>query len=208
MTRPRSISGRIDIVALISVILALISTVAAIIVVPEIRRWFGLERDVITTPSPPPSSSPYPTSVSIPAPSPIVSRRTPAPIPNEMDYRRLVSPAFQRQFIGKTVTFRAKFLSEWNLVDVYRMAGIQTEGRIFLNHRAPDYSASGSALGSSDGAYPAFPASVDRSQADSVYSLQRGDEIVISGFVEEPPNRNLEVVAPIHVRIRELHKTR
>jgi hypothetical protein len=116
--------------------------------------------------------------------------RQPAPLLGEIDYRKLASPAFSRQFVGQTVTFRAVFLSEWSEVAGYSLAGISTKNLVFLNHRGIDYAATRSPLGSSDSEFPPFPLSVSANQVDMIYNLRKGDFVLVKGQVEQPQPQN------------------
>lgn len=94
------------------------------------------------------------------SPPPPTHSKTPE-LENEVDYRKLASPAFQKDYSGKTVTFRAKYISEWSSIEGYHLSGINTEGRIFLNLRSLDYESSNSPLGSSDLAFPEYIAFIE-----------------------------------------------
>ena len=188
---------RTDLIALAGLAFAILSTIAAIIVIPEIRHWFGLD-------SPGPSFTPDAPNLSFATPPPIAP--VPTPGRNETDYRRLASPAFRTQLIGTTVTFRGMFLSEWTSADMYRTAGVATQNRVFVNHRSLDYTASNSPLGSSDIATPPFALSIPAAQAASLYNLRRGDPFLVTGSVEQPQtdNSGLRDIVGIHVRATEL----
>jgi hypothetical protein len=137
--------------------------------------------------------------------------KQPAPLPGEIDYRKLASHALNRQFVGQTVTFRALFLSEWSEVTGYSLAGISTKNVIFLNHRAIDYAATRSPLGSSDSEFPPFPLSVSTNQVDTIYSLRKGDFILVKGQVEQPQPQNALLsdtldFAKIYIHAMEVRK--
>lgn len=104
-----------------------------------------------------------------------------APASAETDYRKLASPALYPQFIGKTLTVRAVYLSEWTDITTYKAVGIRTDNRLFLNHRAPGYRAASNGLGSSDAEFPPFVMSADVALADAILKLRHGDEIVVTG---------------------------
>jgi hypothetical protein len=116
--------------------------------------------------------------------------KQPAPLSGEVEYRKLASPAFSRQFVGQTVIFRAQFLSEWSQVTGYSLAGISTKNLVFLNHRGIDYAVTHSPLGSSDSEFPPFPLSVSANQADMIYSFHKGDFILVKGQVKQPQSPN------------------
>ena len=116
----------------------------------------------------------------------------------ETDYHRLASPALNGQFVGKPVTFRAMFLSEWTQADVYGTFGISTKNVVFLNHRAIDYAAVNSPFGVSDNEIPPFPLSMSADQAGLIYALHRGDPILVTGHVEQTlPSKRSGVALPI-----------
>ena len=110
--------------------------------------------------------------------------KQPQSLPSEIDYRDLASPASSRSFIGKTVLFRALYLSEWNLPLAYKMAGVPVDDLLFINHRSVYYGSSMSVLGSTDSEYPPFPVSVSSKQSDVVRKMKHGDFILIHGIVE------------------------
>ena len=109
--------------------------------------------------------------------------KQPKPFPNEIDYRDLANSTLSQKLIGKTVLFRALYLSEWNLEQIYKMAGIPVDSGVFLNHRSAYYGSSMSPLGSSDSEVPPFPISVPFTNLNEVRKLQRGDFILITGTV-------------------------
>jgi len=112
--------------------------------------------------------------------------KQPHPMSDEIDYRDLASPALSEQLVGKTVLFRAMYLSEWNQHEIYRFAGISVSNVFFINHRSVYYGSSMSALGSSDSEIPPFPITISSSQLDTIRKLNRGDFILLQGTVEQP----------------------
>lgn len=112
--------------------------------------------------------------------------KQPPRLPNEVDYRDLANPIPSRRFIGKPILFRATYISEWNIHQVYRIAGIPFERNIFLNHRDVFYEASESPFGSTDSQIPPFPIAVSHDQIEEVRKLKRGDFILVSGIVISP----------------------
>ncbi len=148
--------------------------------VPELMKRY--ERDAeAKKPTPKPAKKP----ASKPALKPVAidppeNRRQPKPFLGEVDYKKLASPATNDQFIGKTVTFRAMFLSEWLDVSIYDFAGVPIKNLIFIDHRDV-----GSPVQDS-GAVPPFPISVSSAQADVIHKLKKGDFILIKGQVEKP----------------------
>ena len=101
----------------------------------------------------------------------------------ELDYRKLASPALYAHYVGKTVTTRALFLSEWRDLTVYKAVGVNTANHLFLNHRAPDYMTIANGLGSSDMEFPPFVMSADVALADQILQLKRGDLISVTGKI-------------------------
>ena len=65
--------------------------------------------------------------------------KQPKLFPDEIDYRNLANSTLSQKLVGKTVLFRALYLSEWNLEQVYKMAGIPVDNGVFLNHRSVYY---------------------------------------------------------------------
>lgn len=112
--------------------------------------------------------------------------KQPPRLPSEIDYRDLANPVLSKQFIGKPVLFRAVYTSEWNIHQIYRMAGVPTEHNIFLNHRDVFYEASASPFGSTDSQIPPFPIAVSHKQIEDVRKLKRGDFVLVSGTVSSP----------------------
>lgn len=109
--------------------------------------------------------------------------KQPKPFPDEIDYRDLANSTLSQKLIGKTVLFRALYLSEWNIEQIYKMAGIPVDNGIFINHRSVYYGSSMSPLGSSDSEIPPFPVSVPFTNLSEIRKLQREDFILISGTV-------------------------
>jgi hypothetical protein len=137
--------------------------------------------------------------------------KLPASVAGETEYAKLASPAFNQRLVGTVVVFRAMFLSEWPLILAYQQSGIPTDNLIFLNHRAIEYGATTSPLGSSDNAFPSFPLSIPANQAEKVYGLHRGDFILVTGQVEVPSFTHLPAgvrydYARIYVRASEIRK--
>ena len=132
----------------------------------------------------------------------------PPPGKNEIDYRKIASPAINENYIGKEVTFRCMFLSEWTDTDVYKLYPIDLKGNVFINHRNINYSASGSDLGSSDLAIPPFPLYVSQDKVDKIYELKRGDIILVNGKVQKIPETSMPSSewAKIKIGIDEIKK--
>lgn len=118
-------------------------------------------------------------------PEPLVFKQ-PKLVMGEIDYRDLASPALSGQFIGKTVLFRAVYISEWNQPQAYKVAGLSVSNMVFINHRSVYYEPTVSALGSTDSELPPFPISISLKQLDSVRKLKRGDFVLVRGTVEQP----------------------
>lgn len=112
--------------------------------------------------------------------------KQPPRLPNEVDYRDLANPILSKRYIGKTVLFRAIYISEWNTHQVYRMARLPAERNIFLNHRDVFYEASESPFGSTDSQIPPFPIAISHDQIEEVRKLKRGDFILVNGIVKSP----------------------
>jgi len=121
--------------------------------------------------------------------------------PGEIDYRDLANPGLSRKFVGTTVLFRALYISEWNLHEIYKMAGLSVDKALFINHRSTDYATSISALGSTDSEIPPFPISISSNQVDIVRKLKRGDFILIRGTVDQPDSK-LALITPDYCRIQ------
>ncbi|MCP4545809.1 MAG: hypothetical protein GY835_05005 [bacterium] len=128
-----------------------------------------------TTPATPPA----------PALKPAVA---PSPPESYVDapYKKLGSEAFVEDYDGKLLHFKAMFVGEWTLTNVYEMiGGISTRNRVFINHRDVSYVAQQTGLGSSDAEFPPFALSVPKSKSDLVYELSRGDVFEVWGRAEK-----------------------
>ena len=118
-------------------------------------------------------------------------------------YGRLGSEAFVSDYAGKGVSFRAMFIGEWTITQTYEMGGINTKGRVFINHRDTSYLATETGLGSSDMAFPEFALSIEKEKSDIVYELKRGDIFEIKGLAQKagmPGKKGL------HILIHEIQK--
>ncbi len=105
----------------------------------------------------------------------------------EIDYRDLASPSLGEGLVGKNVLFRATYLSEWNLLQVYSMVEIYTKKNVFINHRSIYYQATDNGFGGSNNEIPPFPLSITADQLSKIRKLKPGDFILIHGRVEKPP---------------------
>lgn len=148
-----------------------------------------------------------------PVPPAVPQFKQPDPFPDEIDYRKLSSPALGTQFIGKIVVFRAMYLSEWTQILGYNNAGVDTTNAIFLNHRDISYTRSDLALGTSDNEFPPFPISLPVGQQGLIYNLSRGDFILVKGEVIKPKlpdmykRLNIPIdYARIYVKVKEITK--
>lgn len=100
-----------------------------------------------------------------------------------VEYAKLGSNAFVKEFEGKCISFEASFRGEWALVSVYSVNSVPVDGRVFLNHRAADYAESTVAgFGvSSDSEIPPFPLSVAKDASAFVYEWKKGQKFTVKG---------------------------
>ena len=97
-----------------------------------------------------------------------------------VNYKKLQSPSFNKDYNGKGVKFNAMYRGEWTELGVYH--GLKTDGKIFLNHRDTDYAvAAGPFNATTDSEIPPFILSVSKEKADFIYSLKPGTIITIEG---------------------------
>ena len=139
-----------------------------------------------------------------PKPSPPERPKLPGPLPGEVEYTKLASPAMNRQFIGRSVAFRALFLAEWTLTQVYSTQGLSLDGLIFINHRNIDYISAETGLGSSDFAMPPFPLCVAAKEADHIYSFHRGDVVLVRGRVDHRASKIPTMPETVYVTASEI----
>jgi len=112
----------------------------------------------------------------------------PAPYPadyQDVVYGKLGSETFVDDYKRNSVHFKAMFIGEWTIVNVYSTGGVRITNRVFINHRDISYAASETGLGSSDIAFPPFALSLTKEKSDIVYELKRGDIVEIWGKTEE-----------------------
>lgn len=96
-------------------------------------------------------------------------------------YAKLGSEAFVSDYADKGVSFKAMFIGEFTLTEVYKLGKIKTEGRIFINHRDVSHKLTGM----EDKAMPPFALSIEKAKFDIIYGLKSGDTIEIKGLAEE-----------------------
>jgi len=130
-----------------------------------------------------------------------------APNENEVDYRRLASPTFAKDYVGKTVTFQAKYFGEG-----VAGCGHNFSDRMLLNLR----SISGVAVETGDSSMnalltaaasfqcPDFPITIEKEKADVVYNLHPGEIVTVTGAVEAYQSIYGQGHAPIHVKILQI----
>ena len=113
--------------------------------------------------------------------SPDESNRTYEPV----NYKKLASPSFMKEFTNKRVQFDAMFLDEWTLVDFYKTCKISTSDKVFIAHRPVGYVSSDMGLASSDAMAPPFPMSLPKSKSDVIYEMNRGDIFTVRGLTKK-----------------------
>ena len=118
-------------------------------------------------------------------------------------YKKLGSEAFVDEYKGKYIRFKAMFIGEWTIVNNYKLGGIETDGRVFVNHRDADYQTTATPLGPSDSEFPPFVLSVPKSASDFVYSSKRGDIIEVWGRAEEA---NVPGKHTVHILVDRIQK--
>jgi hypothetical protein len=111
--------------------------------------------------------------------------KLPPLFPGETDFKKLASPALNRQFVGQTVTFRAMAVGEQAAREQYKIAGVPLDDFVLLNHRDVEYRP-GHQTDATDVLMPNFPVLVPSRHADWVFDLKRGDCVLISGKVMLP----------------------
>ena len=125
-----------------------------------------------------------------------------------VSYKKLCSPTFVDDFVGKRVVFKIKLLAEFTLVDTYTVIGnpaSSVDQRVFLNHRDVTYQATQLPLGLSDSEIPPFAISIEKARSDFVFDANRGDIFKIRGFVEAWKGFSSK---SLHVHIIEATKVR
>ncbi|MFA6446692.1 MAG: hypothetical protein WCW31_00350 [Patescibacteria group bacterium] len=113
-------------------------------------------------------------------------------------YAKLCSETFVNDYAGKSVHLKAMFIGEWTSTSAYKAGGIDTDDRVFVNHRDVSYSQQTTGLGGSDDGFPGFALSVPKSKSDIVYQLKRGDTFEVWGRTREaglPGQRGLHIFA-------------
>ena len=102
-----------------------------------------------------------------------------------VNYKKLASPAFIKEFDKKRVQFDAMFLGEWSGISVYQTFKIATSGKVFISHRQVGYVASETGLGSSDLEIPPFAISMPKERSDIIYEMERGDTFTVKGLAQK-----------------------
>ncbi|MFA4973014.1 MAG: hypothetical protein WC683_10390 [bacterium] len=118
-------------------------------------------------------------------------------------YKKLGSESFVDEYKGKYIRFKAMFIGEWTIVTTYKQGGIDTDGRVFVNHRDVDYQTTATGLGPSDSEFPPFVLSVPKNASDFVYAAKRGDLFEVWGRAEEA---NLPGKHGLHVLVDKIQK--
>src|SRR2546428_9567645 len=117
--------SRGEVIALVGLFAAFISMVAAVIVVPDVRQWMGLEKPVIPSPISPPQSN-GPTAPPNPARTARPERlRFVAEGLQRNDDRGLL--LFLRRNSGKSVYLNVKFLAKCNTTTGATLDEVQTD---------------------------------------------------------------------------------
>jgi len=114
----------------------------------------------------------------------------------DVPYKKLGSEAFTKEFDDKLIHFKAMFVGEWTITQMYKMGGIDTDNRVFLNHRDVSYVAQQTGLGSSDIEFPPFALSLPKENSDIAYQLSRGEVFEVWGHANEasmPGKKGLHV---------------
>lgn len=113
------------------------------------------------------------------------------PVPTSFDayqnapYKKLCSESFIDEYAGKYIHFKAMFVGEWTLTNLYTRSGIDIANKVFINHRDVSYKSQETGLGSSDAMTPEFALSISKDKSDIVYNSSRGDIIEVWGYAEK-----------------------
>ena len=132
-------------------------------------------------------------------------------VENDVDFRKLASPTFAKDYIGKTITFRAKYFGEWTEVKAYELNDIDITDRVFLNLRdiseesIKTDNASMNALLSAATSYqyPQIISSIEKNKAELVFKYRKGDIVLVTGTVEAPSK---DTVGSVHVKILQIQR--
>ena len=95
------------------------------------------------------------------------------------------------------------FIGEFTQVLYYQNFGVNTEDRVFINHRDLSYKSAETALGSSDLVIPCFGLSIEKSKSNFVYEAKKGDVFEIKGIAEK---KDLSGQTLLHISIKEINK--
>ena len=110
-------------------------------------------------------------------------------------YAKLDSEAFVDDYAGKGVSFKIMFIGEFTLVKAYELGGVDTKGRIFIDHR--------DSSNSDIGGYGHFALSIEKEKSDFIYESKRGDIFEVKGITEKV---GLPGKVGLHILIHDIKK--
>lgn len=101
------------------------------------------------------------------------------------DYVLLSNPNIKSNLLGSNISLSVMVIGIWDETKLYKMNGIDTENKFFINHRATNYKSGDSPLGSTDIAYPSFPISIQAEDLNTLSELSKYQVVEVHGVVKE-----------------------